>query len=254
MQQQRYAEESQGLMSNQGFGQSPYDQRQGAPRPPSILNGIWFGADVLVIICALIGVVFLFISLQFIDVLEFMYLLFFAILLAILDTPLFSNVKIVPDLRDQITRYVNILKRVTGRGVVYIFLGSTLWAGMWANLTSTLLLVITALLSLPVLIVGLGSILIGVIKSYNFERVKMALKTGGPGQGPDAMYQSHAKMQAHIGMTKEEFIMMARSIKGMVLTNEDVTLYFNAMSSNPNRNFLSREDLQRWVSGGMVFL
>merc|ERR1719464_1078351 len=65
------------------------------------------------------------------DVIEMAYIFMFGVILAVLDTPFFKTIKAMGDFKMYIGKYVNILTRVTGKGLAFLFLGSDLFCVLW---------------------------------------------------------------------------------------------------------------------------
>merc|ERR1719359_1825673 len=104
------------------------------------------------------------------------YMFFFGILLAIVDTPLFTSLHIVIHIRQACNRFLAIVTRVTGKGVVYMFLGCTLWSSMWTNLEGGFLLFLAFFLGIIIFFTGIVSVILGIVKSRNLNTVRTALK------------------------------------------------------------------------------
>jgi len=214
---------------------------------------MWFGAAFCVMVGAVISFVQEIFSLEWIDALEMAYLFFFGVLLAIVDTPLFSTINIVTHIRQAVNRFVAILTRVTGKGVVFMFLGCTLWSSMWANVEGGFLLFLAFFLGTVIELTGVISIILGVIKSRNLNLVRTALKKDS--KALTAQYQQFARMNPNTGLTPEEFERMSMSLPTPVrFEGSDLRLVFSGISTDPNRMFISYEDLDQWVTGGFVFI
>merc|ERR1712217_32335 len=98
------------------------------------MNLVFFAAACCIMLGALIGGLCLFFSFELVDCLGMCYLIVFGGILAVLDTPFFKQVKAMGDLKMYIGKYINLLTRVTGKGVTFLFLGCTLFIMMWDNL------------------------------------------------------------------------------------------------------------------------
>lgn len=217
------------------------------------MNLIWFAAACCIILGSIIAFIAEIFSFEIVDAMEMVYLCLFGLVLAILDTPFFTNIKFVPDTRFAICKYFALVQRVTGKGIVYVFLGSTLWAAMWVNLESTFLKFLSIILGIIVVLVGAGSVLIGIMKSRNLDLVRKRLHEEGA-NSLGQMYEMHARMNPAAGITQEEFKKMTPYARGVQFESSDIKLIFNALSSNPRRDVISRQDLDMWVNGSMVFI
>lgn len=217
------------------------------------LSPIWFGAAFCTMLGAIISCVAFVSSLQWIDALEMAYLFFFGMLLSMVDTPFCTNATIVRDIRIGLGRYVAAVLRCTGKGVAYIFLGVTLWASMWENLESKVLLFLAVIMGSIIFLVGLASVVIGIIKSRSLNLVRVELKKDGS-LGAQHMYEKHAFSSPQYGMTPEEFKRMTADARGVHFETADLKMVFNALSSYPDRSVLTQNDVTLWVNGGMVFI
>lgn len=247
-------------------GQYPMNAAQGMPYSPNPggapgytkmsstnpMNLIWFAAACFVMIGSMLSMVSEIFSLEWVDALEMGYLFIFGLLLAVLDTPLFNQVAIVSELRLAIGKYIAVLQRVTGKGCTYIFLGCALWSSMFANIEGGFLLFLAVIICLFVVIIGVFSVAIAVLKSRNLDLVRRELR-----KEPSSlkqMYDMHAKMNPTSGITQEEFKKMTPYARGVSFEQGDIKLIFNALSTHPRREMISLDDLTAWVNGGMVFI
>jgi hypothetical protein len=212
---------------------------------------MWFGAALCVMTGAVISFINLVISLEWVDALEMAYLFFFGLLLATIDTPFLSSLTIVHTIRQGAHRFVALLTRMTGKGVVYMFLGCTLWSSMWANLEGAFILLLAVILGSCIFLAGLISVFLGVCKSVNLNHVRLELHKHG---NWEQMYQTHAKTNPYMGMTKEEFNKMAQYLRGVSFEGTDLNFVMNCLSTDPNRQFLTAKDLEDWAKQGIVFV
>jgi len=224
---------------------------------PSLISIVWFIASSCVCLGALVGTVACLISFEWVDSLEMGYLFLFGAILAMLHTPFLCHIQLVPRTRIIIGRYFHILTRVMGKSAAFLFLGCALFSSMWANLESKLLLALAVIVGLLVVIVGVLSGLIAVVKSVNLDKVRKHFRMDGEAVGANALsksYDEHALVHPHLGMTRNEFSKMANDVRGIGFETSDLTLIFNALSSSPKRDAVSLTDLHAWVQGSMVFL
>lgn len=212
---------------------------------------MWFGAALCVMTGAIIGFVNLVISLEWVDALEMAYLFLFGLLLATIDTPLCPTFNFVNTIRQGAHRFVAVLTRMTGKGVVYMFLGCTLWSSMWSNLEGAFILLLAVILGSCIFLAGLISVFLGICKSVNLNHVRLELQKH---QNWDQMYDTHAKTVPSSGMTKEEFNKMAQYLRGVSFEGTDLNFVMNCLSSDPHRMFLTRKDIEEWAISGLVFV
>jgi len=236
--------------------QAPYpDTQPGQPAyakmtstPPT--NVLWFSAACSVMFGATISFFSELFSLEWVDALQMSYLFVFGLLMAALDTPVFTQVTIVSEMRAGISKYIAILNRVTGKGAAYVFLGSALWSSMFANVEGGFLLFLAVLIGVFVVFTGCFSLAIAVLKSRNLNLVRLELRKEP--MSLKQMYDMHAKMNPTNGITQEEFKKMTPYARGVSFDQADIKLIFNALSSNPRKDVISLEDLTGWVNGNMM--
>jgi len=217
------------------------------------MNLIWFAAGCAVMLGSFLSCIELLFSLEWVDALLMGYLFIFGLLLAVLDTPLWPQVSIVSELRTAIGKYVAVVQRVTGKACAYIFIGCSLWSAMYSNIEGGFMLFMAALIGFFVTAIGIFSLGIAILKSRNLNLVRQELKKDN--QSLEQMYAMHAKMNPQAGITQEEFKKMTPYARGISFEMPDIRLIFNALSSNPRRDVISRDDLAAWVNGdSMVFI
>lgn len=216
------------------------------------MNLIWFAAACCVMIGAFVSFLSELFSLEWVDALEMGYLFIFGLILAVLDTPLFNQVQGVMEMKTAVGKYIAVLQRVTGKGCTYIFLGCALWSSMFSNIEGGFLLFLGTLIGLFVVVIGVFSVAIAILKSRNLDLVRKELR-----KEPSSlrqMYDMHAKMNPTAGITQEEFKKMTPYARGVSFEQGDIKLIFNALSTHPRREMISLDDLTAWVNGGMVFI
>lgn len=215
---------------------------------------MWFGASLCVMIGSGLALVDEILSLEWVDALEMAYLFLFGLLLALVDTPLFTQVGFVHHIRQMCNRFIAILTRVTGKGVVYMFLGSTLWSSMWSNLEGAGMIILAFFIGIVIFCTGIISLLLGFMKSKKLNDVRIELKKDGI-DGLQKFYDQFARENPQIGLTPQEFERMAISLPQAIrFEGSDITLVFGGLSSDPNRMFISPQDMEAWVMGGMIFI
>jgi len=214
---------------------------------------MWFFAALCVMVGAVISCVDEIFSLEWIDALEMAYLFFMGLLLAVVDTPLFTSVAFVSHIHQTVNRFIAILTRVTGKGFVYMFLGCTLFSSMWTNLEGFLLMFLTVFLGTSIFLVGIISVILGFAKSRNLNQVRSALNKE-PQMLPQK-YSQFARSNPSTGLTPEEFEKLSISLPQQVrFEGNDMKFVFGGVSTDPSRMFISLQDLTEWVTGGMIFI
>jgi hypothetical protein len=215
---------------------------------------MWFGAALCVMVGAGISLVSEIISLEWIDALEMLYLFCFGVLLATVDTPLFTQMGFVHHIRQVCNRFISLVTRVTGKGVVHMFLGCTLWSSMWSNLEGGGFLFLAFFLGIVIFSTGIISVILGCVKSKKLHDVRSQL-AASKDKDLAGYYVQFAVTNHAAGITTPEFDKLAMSLPNPVrFEGSDLTLVFGAISSDPNREFISSEDLDAWVHGGWTFI
>lgn len=236
------------------------------------MSDVFFAAACCIVLGSTIGGICLFFNFEVVDWMQMSYLMIFGLILAVLDTPWLRTIKLLMDAKMYISKYLQFVTRVTFRGVTLIFLSSALFLAMWDNLTGAFLMFLAVVLCLFPTLVGMGSVVIGLLKSSKLEKARRQLELV-----IDQRYDEFAQTYrgAHGGLTMDEFNMMTHNSGGFKFEKLDLKLIFNALSSNPtwrvqmtnsqsqggyaNPNHadefkLTKQDLVDWCRGGMVFL
>merc|ERR1740130_256880 len=130
---------------------------------------VWFAAACCIILGGFLGALILLFQFELIDFIEQMYILLFGIVLAILDTPVMGNHGLVLEVQQTVARQCNLLTRVTGKGVVYLFVGSLIWASWLNNMVTGFSIFIAVIFGIVVCAVGVFSTMVGIKKSYDIN-------------------------------------------------------------------------------------
>mmetsp|Transcript_29667 Transcript_29667/g.82826 ORF Transcript_29667/g.82826 Transcript_29667/m.82826 type:complete len:301 (+) Transcript_29667:104-1006(+) len=230
---------------------------------------VYFGASVCIVSGALLGGTSLFFSFKVVDWLGMSYLMVFGLTLAVLDTPFLKTLKFVSDAKMYIGKYIHFVARVTGKGVTLVFLGSALFLTMWDNMEGGFMRFLAVILSLFPTMVGLASVVIGVMKSNKLDKARRQLS-------PiiDHQYEQYA-MSARGpsgGLSMLEFNSLTEKSSGIRFDSLDLKLIFNALVSNQGWRALQqsnqqggyasgsdevripKQDVLSWCKGGIVFL
>jgi len=236
------------------------------------MNLVFFFAACCVMLGAAVGGLFLFVKLEWVDFLSMSYLFFFGAILAVLDTPFFKTIKAMGDVKMYIGKYINLLTRVTGKGVTFLFIGSALFCLLWDNLEGVFIRFLSVVLCLVPFVVGLAAVVIGVMKSQKLGKAQAHIKhiEGG---ALEQRYNQWAQTfpGPNGGLTPLEFNNLTMDNGGFKWEDADLKLIFNALVSNPAWRINSvaqssagrapseepkipKEDLMSWVKGGLVWL
>lgn len=232
------------------------------------MNLVFFVAACTIVAVALIDAICLLVSGELFDALELTYLVVFGAILAVLDTPFFKTIKLMGDLRMYIGKYINLVTRVTGKGVTFVFLGSTLFCTIVNTSGSQVWKVLGFFICGVPTLVGCAAIVIGIMKSQKLSKARQHLATGALQQRYEQYAQTHRGPQG--GLTPAEFNGLTMENGGFKWEDADLKLIFNALVSNPawrinpaaqqgpngreSEPKIPREDLINWVQGGMVWL
>lgn len=231
----------------------------------------FFMAACSIMLGSFIGGIALFFSFELVDFLEMAYLFLFGAVLALMDTPCFKAMKTVKDHREYFSKYVNLLTRVTGKGITFLFLGTSLFSSMWDNLEGAGLEFLAFVLCLLPVLVGLAALVIGFIKSSKLNRARAQMVQAETDLA--MIYNQYARTYPgeQGGLIMLEFNDLTNKFAGIKWEDADLKLIFNALVSNPawrpsnvsaqsqygqtvEMAKIPREDLVAWVRGGMVWL
>eukprot|EP00440_Ansanella_granifera_P012919 gb/GFBE01014035.1/.p1 GENE.gb/GFBE01014035.1/~~gb/GFBE01014035.1/.p1 ORF type:complete len:300 (+),score=83.93 gb/GFBE01014035.1/:1-900(+) len=273
-----------GGYQQQGYGHDPYGGYAAGGMPAAAggmpgkginVTSDWsvafFLASVSIMLGATVGAVVLLFSFELVDFLEMIYLFIFGCVLAVMDTPCFKQMKTVKDHREYFSKYVNLLTRVTGKGITFLFLGCSLFSGMWENLEGGGLLFLAFVLCLLPVIVGIAALLIGFMKSQKLNRARQALAQDLA--NVSIIFDQYARTYPGQGggLTMLEFSDLTNKTAGIKWEDADLKLIFMALVSNPawrqnssvaGAGFgqqvemakIPKEDFMAWVNAGMVWL
>jgi len=197
-----------------------------------------------------------------VDALEMAYVFCFAGVLAVMDTPYFNRIKAVEDVRSGISKYVNFLTRLTGKGCIMLFLSSSLFATMWANLSSHFLLFLAVVLCCFAFGVGLIGVTLGVMKSQKLNKARSHLAQGVF----ENRYPYHATTfrDQPGGLTPQEFNALTTENGGFKWEDADLKLICSALVIQPSwrpgtgvgtgQLRIPKEDIQTWLANGGALL
>jgi len=179
------------------------------------------------------------------EVVQLLCLLVFGVVVSLLDFPFADTSPTWRDVRDGIGKYVHLLTRLTGKGLVLVFLGTNLWALLWENDLSPLLAVLIGVLCV---LVGFVTFAKGVGDSRKLNKMREYFRKVE--HGPSELQQRYgecARTQGVKGLTHIEFNKLASQTGGLKFQPGDLRYIFNALSSRPHRDYVSLEDLENWV-------
>lgn len=257
-----------------GQGEPGDPSMKGMGKPTTMIGMLFFAAACCVVAAALICGFFLLLGGQFPEFLMMSYLLVFGAIMAILDTPFFKQIKALLNLQMYIGKYVNILLRVTGKGLAFVFLSCTLFSGIWnsGDEDHTFMRVLACLLCPPPFLAGVFGISVGLVKSKKLKNAQDTLKemdmAGALEQRLDQWAQTYRGERC--AFTPLEYNKLCEDTTGIKWEDGDLKLIFDSLVSNPKwrqsmattqssgRQYtdakIPKEDLLDWVRGGLVFL
>lgn len=247
---------------------------KGLSKPTTTMSMVFFAAACCVMLGACLAGIFLLLEGDIVEFLMMFYLLIFGAMLAILDTPFFKQIKAATYLKIYIGKYLNVLMRVTGKGVAFVFLACTLSTGIWnpdwnAKEHNTFLRVMGCLLCPVPFFVGLAAIVVGAVKSKKLKNAQDQLR-----DIPNLEQQIDQWAQTYRGercaLTPLEFNKLCEDTSHIKFEDPDLKLIFDALVSNPkwrahatssqgpgrqhDETKIPKEDLLNWVNGSVVCL
>lgn len=167
------------------------------------------------------------------------FFLFFSILMVCLDVDFWRSNRVSTPLM----KYIAFLSRETGKGIVYLYLGTGLLLAIWdcCHLTESYcqyIRAIAVLLCVAPIGSGLFDIVTGLIASYRFNKVTQGVQNKAGIEGPCSYdgFKEHLE-KAHLDLEHHP---------------SDYDLIFFALSTD--RRQITVEDYNNWVAGGFVLL
>lgn len=260
---------NQPQQTNGGYQPQTNTSLKGLPMGGGNMNDVFFGAASCICLGAFVtGFCFLF-QLKLVDFIALGYLTVFGAIIAVLDTPFFKTIQMVVDAKTYISKYFNFVTRVTGKGVTFVFLASMLFLTMWDNAEGAFLSFLAVVLCSVPCLVGIGAIVIGILKSNKLDKARRQLQ-----HVIDQRYDQFANTYRgpHGGLTMAEFNLLTFENGGFKFQPLDLKLIFNALVSNPSWRMqastaaqgqymqaneevkIPKQDLLDWCQGGFVFL
>jgi len=232
------------------------------------MNDFFFWAAMCIVIGSLLGGTCLFFSMKAVEFLQLTYLMVFGAALAIMDTPVLKSIKFVGMSKLYIGKHFSLITRVTGKGVVLIFMGSALFMTIWDTLESGFMRFLAALLCLFPVCIGFTAVVVGFFKSTRLDKARKQMQHIVDHEG------LHQFARHEGGLSMEAFNDLCQTHSGIKFERLDLQLIFNALSSNPawraqvaastqprqgygyagEAPLLPKEDVVAWAKGGFVFL
>jgi hypothetical protein len=175
------------------------------------------------------------------DLIDEVYLLFFGVVMFILDNP--GNQVFVMQYKGYIWKYCMFLRMLTGRGIWYMFLG----------IMSTFILYeeyiwLFSLLGLYVFCIGLTGFIIGLSKSRKLERVRTEFQRKEA--DVRSYFRHYAAENPTQGMNADEFSFMVVQVSNLEFSDEDMDYIFIALATGRNGRLMTQADMNEWISTG----
>jgi hypothetical protein len=224
----------------------------------------WFVAALCVAVGGAVGAIWLFFTLSWVDTLNMIYMFLFGLIMAALDRPILPNWKFGNDMQRWISKYAALLARLTGKGMCYIFVGSTLFSSLFTNIKQQGVGAwLGGLMNLFVIIIGVISLAMGAMNTNKLRKAQELLQHGVL----ETQYGNFAKKYPVTnfgpasGITKQEFNELTQQYGGASWEPYDLDLIFNALGNVPEwlqeqdgEPKLTKEEMLGWVNGGSVWL
>jgi len=176
-----------------------------------------------------------------------MFLLFFGILMVVLDFPIPHPHQSLVDIRDNIYKFVLFMTRFTGRGMVYLFLATLVFSTLWDGGASWQLgLIFTGYL----ILLGIAALYKGGTMSYKLNKVREEiLKSNRSAE--------HYLAPSQNSLSKVQFSAMVDSVmhEQPFFGDDELDYVINALSFTPeNDGKVTMEEIEYWLSDGPMMI
>jgi len=251
--------------------QHPQEAWKGAkpliPPPTSSLNLQFFAASCCVIVAGVYSffysLIHVFNSFRPLDGLFDLYLVFFGILMFLLDAPL--NFKCLIRFKIAVGRFARLLNRLTGKGVWFIFLGCNTFIILYhrthtpGEKASNLNMFWAILLGGYVTGLGIYAAGVGLLKSKRWDRARIKFRELGT-HGAMQTMDRHKLTSMH-GLTETEFLEMCIDVSGISFDITESALMFNALTTENTSDLkedsagalLTSGNFAEWLEDGVLF-
>lgn len=210
-------------------------------------KNMWFGTSVGMAIMSMLGVVWTFFSLQWVDGVEFVYLFMFSMTMACDSGVICKQLLFVSKLRYCVGIYVHALTRITFKGCFFLFLGSSLISSSLMNIGG-FFGGVGAFAGALGWLIGLASLVTGVMKSTQLKTCRQQIFEASQGQpgGLEDAFRKYAMNKDHL--EPDEFVQLCQRFTGIVWKAKDNMLIFNALAvSDPRHQVMYHTDFMNWV-------
>lgn len=213
---------------------------------------MWFGTSLGMAIMAMVGVIWCFFSLQWVDGIEFMYLFIFSMTMACDSTPVCKQVMFVSKFRYGVGIYVHALTRISFKGCFFLFLGSSLISSSLMNIGG-FFGTLGAFAGVLGWLIGLLSLVAGAMKSAQLKTCRQKIfdaSQGQPGRLEDD-FRKYARNKEYL--EPAEFVELCYSFTKVQWKDQDNQLIFNALAvSDDRRQSMYSNDFMNWVMNSGV--
>jgi len=167
------------------------------------------------------------------------FMLFFGLLMLVLDFPVPHPGAHLALVRNSIYKYLLFMTRFTGRGIWYTFLGTMIFGALFDLNISWFFGV---LLGGYVGVLGLVTMCYGVALSRKLNGVRLAIQEqGAPPQCPDR------------GFSKQGFKELAQHVNHTEFSDDELDYIFNGLSFTPsNDGVIMPDEYLYWISKGSM--
>lgn len=221
----------------------------GGPTPP--LMKLHFAAAVCIAVSGAYGAFYCVVEdFQPLDMLQLLYLSAFGLMMAVLDMPVMQHVRWVQDVRGLILKYLNLVTRQVGKGLTFVFLGTTIFASLWVNEVSYALNVIVS-----IVIIGTGAVTtwMGVVKMRKLENARKKIAGDAGTQSSTMIYQQYAR-DPRDGLLEDELNKLLNERSGTSLAPRDLNSIFVTLASDPRCGRMTFEDFDAWLKTSWTLL
>jgi hypothetical protein len=171
------------------------------------------------------------------DLIDEIYLLFFGVVMFILDNP--GHQVFVMQYKGYIWKYCMFLRMLTGRGIWYMFLG------IMASFILYDVMILFSVLGLFIFFIGATGFVIGLSKSRKLERVRIEFKRKEA--DVRSYFRHYASENPSQGMTAKEFGFMVVQVSNLEFSDEDMDYVFIALATGRNGRLMTQADMNEWI-------
>lgn len=206
---------------------------------------LFFVAACCTTAAAIISIVYLIAHFEFApcSFLSEIFLLFFGLLMLVLDMPVSDPIAYMGAVRYHIFKFFLFLTRFTGRGLWYCFLGTMIWSALWDLNISWFL---GFCMGLYVILLGIVSMVYGFQLSFKLDNVRKSIleHDATPPKCPDG------------GFSRQQFkevVLMGggASDKPGKFSEDEVDYIMNGLSFTPNNDgMITLDEYLYWIQPG----